>query len=236
MKLTNTIRTCTLFACLPLTYSQAATLTGTGAHLPFGTFPHNSDFNYEQATLSSTPGGFTGTWGSSVQAAWQGTFSATGAIPTNSNTGSNTWDFTSLPTSALPAGSAIGLGDLDDGSSSTISFKAYDSSGNPLTEWLDEPFLTRGTGTGAGGSVISTNMPGWEWNAATSTYIFDGDTSGGNPAIGVYLLTNQAISTLETADTRSSNNYGIYAPVVPEPSSTALLGLGGLALILRRRR
>ncbi|MEZ7957082.1 MAG: PEP-CTERM sorting domain-containing protein [Rubritalea sp.] len=36
------------------------------------------------------------------------------------------------------------------------------------------------------------------------------------------------------AGTTSIDNFSITA--VPEPSSTALLGLGGLALIMRRRK
>ncbi len=36
--------------------------------------------------------------------------------------------------------------------------------------------------------------------------------------------------------TGASNNTGYQLTAVPEPSSTALLGLGGLALILRRRK
>ncbi|QQL46388.1 PEP-CTERM sorting domain-containing protein [Sulfuriroseicoccus oceanibius] len=38
------------------------------------------------------------------------------------------------------------------------------------------------------------------------------------------------------SDAEIGNLYAAYAVAVPEPSSTALLGLGGLALILRRRK
>ncbi len=39
-----------------------------------------------------------------------------------------------------------------------------------------------------------------------------------------------------TTGTAGTAGYKLIAVAVPEPSSTALLGLGGLALILRRRK
>jgi len=68
------------------------------------------------------------------------------------------------------------------------------------------------TGTNHGNAIgISDDANYHQYGFFTAT-----DGSGGRPANGESLL---------------------YAPVpVPEPSSTALLGLGGLALILRRRK
>lgn len=216
--------------------AEAAVLTGTGDHLPIPTLPHGTPVDLLYPTNTAVAGGFTGNWSHPANAAWHGTFTVTGNIPSPSNTGSASWDFTSLSSTYLPVGSIFALSDLDDGNSSIIEFQAFDAAGGVLTHWLDEPFATVGTGTGAGGSLLSTNMPGWEWDAVNSKYIFDGGTTGGNPAIAVYMNSNQAISSLNTHKSGTSNNYGIAAPTVPEPSSTLLFGLGGLGLILRRKR
>ncbi|MFK7911687.1 MAG: PEP-CTERM sorting domain-containing protein [Akkermansiaceae bacterium] len=229
----KTILTCVMCTT---TLAHAAILIGAGDNLPLPSLPHNTPVEVEVPVISTVSGGFAGTWSSPADAAWHGTFSATGSQPLSSNTGSNTWDFTGMNSSYLPSGSFFYLSDLDESSSSTITFKAYDSGGSPITAWLDEPFATIGSGLGPGGVPLLTNMPSWEWNAASSSYIFDGGEVSGNPALGVYLLTNQPISTLETTKLGTSNNFGIYAPTVPEPSTTLLMGLGGVSFLLRRKR
>ena len=55
------------------------------------------------------------------------------------------------------------------------------------------------------------------------------DSSGFSNRIETYYGWNWAISL-------SGNDLVLGASAVPEPSSTALLGLGGLALALRRKR
>jgi hypothetical protein len=53
---------------------------------------------------------------------------------------------------------------------------------------------------------------------------------------GAYLTSN-AINWASTTNTDGAGNYdNLNISIVPEPSTTALFGLGGLALILRRRR
>lgn len=216
---------------------QAATLVGAGSHLPIPSLPHNTPANSVAPLITTVSGGFTGTWSSPADSDWYGTYNATGDVPTSGSVTSTSYDFTPLSLSSLPVGSIFILGDLDDGENSTISFQAFDASGGLLTHWLDEPYSTQGTGTGSGGSVLTTNLPGWEWEAGSSTYIFDGGTTGGNPTLAVLLHNNQAISSLNAVTSRSSNNFGISAPSgVPEPSSILLLGLGGMGLVMRRKR
>ena len=74
-------------------------------------------------------------------------------------------------------------------------------------------------------------IPGTTETLATSgSFIITGTISPGSFAANYKLgtFTNNPDATITVTDTA-------FAPV-PEPSSTALLGLGGLALILRRRR
>ena len=71
----------------------------------------------------------------------------------------------------------------------------------------------------------------------TLTQDIAGDGTGFWSAIGeTYLFTSDTLTITDTATTFRSGISAIQITTVPEPSSTALLGLGGLALILRRRR
>jgi len=71
----------------------------------------------------------------------------------------------------------------------------------------------------------------------TLTQDIAGDGTGFWSAIGAtYLFTSDTLTITDTATTFKSGISAIQITTVPEPSSTALLGLGGLALILRRRR
>ncbi len=85
---------------------------------------------------------------------------------------------------------------------------------------------------------------GTEVNDATDQVALGGDTNLGNGATNVRTGNNQAAGaagwmTNFNEDGNATNS--VYAmseilTVVPEPSTTALLGLGGLALIFRRRK
>lgn len=83
----------------------------------------------------------------------------------------------------------------------------------------------------------------------TFTYWIDPNfslTEAANTATGSGTLTNGNIRNIDEVDYIASNNNPSWSGsaftegstpfVVPEPSSTALIGLGGLALILRRRK
>ncbi|MCP5535210.1 MAG: PEP-CTERM sorting domain-containing protein [Akkermansiaceae bacterium] len=96
---------------------------------------------------------------------------------------------------------------------------------------------------------------GWvAWGTATDGYNATANFSGGGSATGTSVGNNgqtfigfvapsgESITSVSFTKSSGLSGYGggddiAFATVaVPEPSSTALLGLGGLALILRRRK
>ncbi len=99
--------------------------------------------------------------------------------------------------------------------------------------------------------IPALGLPDWQ-NNDPNYAAFTGKTSfvnrGSDVFFGSGLSVRELDFTLSGADqaktitsidfNMNSRNgvFGLSGTVVPEPSSTALLGLGGLALILRRRR
>ncbi|BDS07071.1 hypothetical protein NT6N_21110 [Oceaniferula spumae] len=104
--------------------------------------------------------------------------------------------------------------------------------------------------TSAGNTVVFdgfTSVFQFDNNGANN---FNYSGSGGGTA-GTHVSTGsgtftfptllQGDLTIEAVDDGTNNNFriqeaGLQFSVVPEPSTTALLGLGGLAMVLRRRR
>ena len=223
------------------THAQTA-LTGSGINIPLG--PDVNPFPAVGTPFVDNGGGnFTGTWSSPAQANWVGAFTVTGVDPRGNSFGLSTYDFSTLPTAVLPTGSWFVLGDLDNGSGSLerITFVAYDAFHAVITSpWLDSPALAQKDGLSPGNPVSLTDMPGWNWDAGTSTYSFDGSNVPGNPNIALALGNNQAITYLDANINGSSSSfvYHIEAPTeVPEPSTVAMLvgGLGVMSFVVRRR-
>ncbi len=139
---------------------------------------------------------------------------------------------------------SIGVGDLvvqDTGYSLGVSavvlagtaadFGATNSSTSAATVSL--------TTTSAGSLVLAGYSDGSSSAVAASplTPIFAGLVGSGNHASGYQSVAT--VSTINPAFTTAGNRPSTVAAeftAVPEPSTTALLGLGGLALILRRRK
>jgi len=70
---------------------------------------------------------------------------------------------------------------------------------------------------------------------STVSYAVDGVAVGSTQNINANGVDGVFLATRDTAR-GYIDNFELRADAVPEPSSTALLGLGGLALILRRRK
>lgn len=220
---------------------HAGILTGSGSHIPLGPYFTAGTFPTIAPTYATVPNtSFAGTWTTNVAPAWQGTFNATGPLPSGvTATGLSHYNFSGVGAGTLPASTYFFLSDLDDGSGpENIILKAYDATNTViLTEWLNSPAIGQGgTGSGSGGSTILTDMPGWNWNSMAGTYTFSGSSVVGNPNIFLGLESNLAIRGLDVTRDSTFANFGLGAPTaVPEPSSLILLA-GGLATFFARRR
>jgi len=216
--------TCLIIFCVSTSPAMAA-LTGSGNHLVMPSpNPPAPTLVVPTYTYNTTTDTFTGTWGSSAALAWQGTFSGTGN-PTPGYSwpvpATVTYDF-STPYSPgfLPIGTTFRFGDLDYGSKTNEKFilTAKDASGNPLKEWLDPVYYVSNPSGG------TNSMPGWSWDGG-GAYTFDGTTVLGNPNIGIYLLYNQKVYSLDVQRFSDFANFSLHAPAaVPEPAALVLVG------------
>jgi hypothetical protein len=110
-------------------------LTGTGEHLPLALT--GSSITPVQPSYVHSANSFTGTWSADVPAAWQGTFTGLGRIPTG-NTGDHKveYDFSGLAGGVLPVGTHLNLTDLD--TIEHLTLKAYDAKHHAiLRPWLN---------------------------------------------------------------------------------------------------
>ncbi len=222
--------------------AYATPLIGSGSNLGIPS-PNPGEPPRQGATLSGITGsGFDGTWTAPAMSPWIGTFSAIGPVPASNSypAGTTRYDFNTLTAGLLPAGTYFTFGDVDGGSTTSEKFilHAYDSGGALITTpWLDEPLAVTGVGTGSGGSYVSTDIPGWEWDAGLSQYTIDGTTvtSVGNPSLTVWLESNIDMASLSVERTSNFANFGLSAPI-PEPATGAMLAVFGATAICGRRR
>ena len=182
-------------------------LTGAGDHLPIP--DPNPGFPLEAVAatdIEDSAGGFTGTWGPTVQPDWVGTFAATGPIPRAPNSGNTVYDFTALPRGYLPPGTFFVPNDVDAGAGvlETFRFEAFDIDGNTITNpWLTVPFAVGGHGG-------PNDLPGWEWNG--SQYFFTGNTVPGNPSVGVAFISCEPIYSMLIEKPNGPYNFNLFAP------------------------
>lgn len=92
--------------------------------------------------------------------------------------------------------------------------------------------LADATGTGTGTFAISNGVVGYD--VALSSFLTDTTLAAGQAASFTWEHGDAQNPLANTA--LRMDNFAISGEVVPEPSSVALLGLGGLALFARRRR
>lgn len=148
------------------------------------------------------------------------------------------YDFSTLPTGLLPVGTYFAFGDVDGGSSTNENFilQAFDAAGALITNaWLDQPIGVNGIGTGPGSTILPGNLPGWTWDAGTSTYTISGaGVTGGNPSLTVWIQNNTAIGSLAVERTSGFANFSLSAPI-PSPGGMGVLALAA-GIAARRRR
>ncbi len=203
-----------LILCFTATSLPAAVLTGAGNHLPIPVpNPGNPDRAHPVYTDTSSST-FDGTWSPPAHPDWVGTFSGTGSRPGTPDPGAATIDFAGLRHGYLPAGSIVGIGDVDNGTGlgEAITFQAFGASGSPLDKFLNEPFAVNNAASAA-------ETPGWQWHAASQEYEFFGNTVLGNPSVGVAMKTNQDIYVLEVFRATIGFGYAVDAPLKPRPAA-----------------
>jgi hypothetical protein len=172
---------------------------------------------FEGNTVTSTVGQTTGTWSRGVvgQPAYGFIqYSTAGAGAATPATATGTWSFTNL---------AAGAYDV------ATTFRANGASSVRHTVNGAEFFVDQSTQPAvSAGPSFTTNYIGQrahDYNFITLDTVTV--TEGGSITV--------TIDNSNTASLIAMDTVGITA-AVPEPTTTALLGLGGLALILRRRK
>ncbi len=196
-------------------------LTGSGDHLPLAPIGRVlAAVNYKYVENKT---GFTGTWSANAMPAWQGTFTATGLRPAGFYYTPEvcSHDFSGIASGVLPAGTYFTIHDLNQNDRLTLT--AYDSAHTVISSpWLNRhPACQWGIGSGGGypGLLVLANMPGWDWNASTGTYTFDGNTVT-HAAITIALSSCVPIGFLAVTRDTNASSFGLLAPAAaPESPS-----------------
>ena len=204
-------------AALVVQRNAQSPLTGSGRHLPLASIDNTLaavEFKYAKNAT-----GFTGTWSATAMPAWQGTFTAEGLRPASYYHSPDPCrhDFSGLASGVLPAGTYFTIYHLDQ--NGRLTLKAFDAAHKVISSpWLNrKPLCQWGSGTGGGypGLPVLENMPGWDWNASTGTYTFDG-TAVTNSAITIALSSCKAIGFLEVTRGNNSLSFGLLAPAADQ--------------------
>ncbi|MEM7409956.1 MAG: hypothetical protein AAF430_06970 [Myxococcota bacterium] len=189
----------------------AVPLTGSGTHLSLaGLVDGDGPAVQTWSVVDNGGSSLTASFSSPAQTPWIGSASGTGAIPGGGFSGDSSWDFTTLTNGSLPSGTALRLGDLDGGSGPEIlTLIAYDAADQVITTpWLEEPIAFDSNGV----PFSATSTPGWNWTG--TSYIFDGNTvTGSNPSLGITLLTNVDIFSLDAIKPNIGHGFVLEAPL-----------------------
>ena len=234
-----------LSSCLTPIYGQSVLLAGfdgNNTYDPGGTYQSEGDkyIRDPHQSTSATTAGFTAElymfnnvakemqWGGAGQTstgAWgsgaQGPFTP---APSNAN-GTNIYTVTIGSTLEF----RVTNGGTDAITLENIFFAALPG-GSGVAEMTVSYASGDLTASGGGSGVVTlttTSNKGYDFDLTT---ILSDNVLGANES-AVFTLFNAAGSDRFRVD-----DVGMSGSIVPEPSSTALLGLGGLALLLRRRR
>jgi len=220
----------------PLAIALGFAAASLRADVPTGNFWHNPTF---EALTGGLPDGWN-QGGSDVtidQVSTANSVSATHSLAViDPGPGFGEWYSDFALAGFANAGDTIGLHwheifSIDSGNEMRVTVRFLDGGGG-------------GPNSGDHHFVVSGNSSGWNTTLADSTFSVRDELSGGNagvlgplvvPADAVYLR-------IQLASGGPENLGGQYiiddlsAYVVPEPSTIALLSVGGLVVLLRRRK
>lgn len=225
--------------------ANAAITAGTTIGIDFGSTPYAGSGNFNDfghpniadgaistfaGTLINLDGGNVTGVGFSVEN--QSGDNTADALISNGSAGPTPFDESSIYVDGLISNQSGSTGGLDAGGYLLLTFTGLDDS---LTYNLTGGFEGPNANFNAtwsfdsGSTGISTNQ-----NDSISSFVAT-STDGYKSADG---LQTDGSGNLVIQVTRTNHVTvgGLTLEVVPEPSTTALLGLGGLALILRRRK
>ena len=195
-------------------------LTGTGKHLPLA--PISRTLAAVNPRYEESPTSFTGTWSTNASPAWQGTFTAEGRRPAGAvePVGVANFDFSGLATGVLPAGTYFTVYSMRSGDHFTL--RAYDSTHTVISSpWLNsKPLSQWGAGSGSGFPKLPVlaDMPGWDWNESTGTFLLDGSTSINSLTIA--LSSREDIRFLEVTRNTLGYSFNLMAPAAAAEASS----------------
>lgn len=202
----------------------------------------------------------------SIQADWNGSsFLITNATNSKATSGIGAVTITERDTAEYTNGETgnwsfvVGAGDGTTESGNTFSTHGFANGIGRGENIYNITLNDLGLGTHIVTLYMTHSAQDRRFNATVDLFSVDGDqngsllsaTIGGTNSTNFFTFTTEVIATNASDDLSisidsNSGNFGQFgfggytvatlAVPVPEPSSTALFGLGGLALLLRRRR
>jgi hypothetical protein len=167
-----------------------------------------------------------------------------GAASTSSTSGNNTTTVGQAGYSASQAWSAL------NGSAFTLAVDATDNTGNPVIDnvqptgiaiyWTLDSFAPGASFGIQGTGASSYSFMEVAWSAAYSS---PSAAAAANGAIGWSYVSSYGPLPTDPSATAAANGpafgaYGVFAPVtaVPEPGTMALAAIGGISMLMFRRR
>ena len=215
-------------------------------------FHHATGGPQTESALDGPLGGLSSTWNQSSATSGTDVFDSTNVATTidwtiNTSLQENDTQDWADPERVMQIGSFAQFGRGDSGDSTlTISGLVVGALYNVAipstrlrtggTEASHGTFSTSNNTTSSSQTVDATSINGDAWVSGTNYALFENVEADGSGEISILADASNGAVVGEAGDGRRLHLNGFQIESVPEPSTTALLGLGGLALILRRRK